>query len=149
MHFFFLNIFFYFSRSFSTPIKLSTDGFNNRYDSLPKLCNTSSSLLTNFDCSLSLIDGAKKLEIQSSNPELNISFKNNNLRLSPLASSSNILKPDPAVADQKWQCLVFLIFQCCLLVFSYYFFFIDLHLRELSKKCKMYNVCYEKGTNQQ
>lgn len=66
-----------------------------------------------------LVDDVKKLEIHTSDPDLSSKFKNN----SPLASSSNLSKPDPAdsqslrlcnnndsnvsrKSEMKWHCLV-------------------------------------------
>lgn len=73
---------------------------------------------------LSLIDDVKKLEIRTSNPDLNKQHKSN----SPLASSSNLSKQDPSSdnlrlcynnenncrkTETKWQCSV-----CFFLLFS-------------------------------
>lgn len=66
-----------------------------------------------------LVDDVKKLEIHTSDPDLSSKFKNN----SPLASSSNLSKPDPAdsqslrlcnnndsnvsrKSEMKWHCMV-------------------------------------------
>jgi hypothetical protein len=84
--------------------------------------NTNSSQSIKRDSPLpttaSLVDDVKKLEIRTSDPDLNRKFKTN----SPLASSSNLSKPDPAVenlrfssnnnennsrkTELKWQCVV-------------------------------------------
>lgn len=63
-----------------------------------------------------LVDDVKKLEIRTSDPDLGGRFKSN----SPLASSSNLSKPDPSdgqslrlcndsnsrKSELKWHCLV-------------------------------------------
>jgi hypothetical protein len=91
-----------------TPIKSTINDdpcdFDNKPDSQSLLCNTSSSHLTEFDCSISLIDEVKKLGIQASHVDLGCSLNSDN---ADRASSSNIIsKLDSASVDQKWQCLV-------------------------------------------
>jgi hypothetical protein len=102
-------LFFFFSKSALIPIKSTINDdpcdFDNKHDSQSLFCNTPSSHLTGFDCSISLIDEVKKLEIQASNVDLGFNLNSDN---ADHASSSNISsKLDSEVVDQKWQCLVF------------------------------------------
>lgn len=110
----------------------------------------------------SLVDDVKKLEIRTSDPDLNRKFKTN----SPLASSSNLSKPDPAVenlrlcsnnnennsrkSELKWQCAVGVI-TCASLSESHHCFLaiLDLHLRELPAEHKVLHVRPTKGSHQQ
>lgn len=109
-----------------------------------------------------LADDVKKLEIRTSNPDLSRRFKTN----SPLASSSNLSKPDPAVenlrlcynnnennsrkSELKWHCSVTTRSSYHVLHNRLTFSFVSVvHLRELPSEHQVLDVLRSQRVNQQ
>lgn len=113
----------------------------------------------------SIVDEVKKLEIRTSNPGLSRRHKTN----SPLASSSNLSKPDPTAenlrlssnnnnennsrkSEVKWHCSVrrYHVFSKLALICTISFrFLLDVHLRKLSAQHKMLDVWSAARVDQQ
>lgn len=121
--------------SITSLVETTSESPNKSDDSQRTLCNSPRNNSVRDSpppATALLIDEVKKLHIHTSDPDLSRRFKTN----SPLASSSNLSKPDPAVenlrlsynnennsrkSELKWHCLVccFVVITCYLLIANY------------------------------
>lgn len=117
--------------SITSLVEATSESLNTSDENQRKLCNSPRNNTNNSQSvkrdsppptsatPFTLVDEVKKLEIRTSDPDLSKKSKTN----SPLASSSNLSKPDPASenlrlsynennsrkSELKWQCLVCLL----------------------------------------